>query len=69
MVHGGDLDLGHLDEARDILIKVYVYDHHTYKGGLSSCTLNGLELPWRMFLKSDAYSHDYQENLWFMVGT
>ena len=45
MVHGGDLNLGHLDEARDILIKEYIYDHHNYKGGLSTCILNGLELP------------------------
>ena len=69
MVHGGDLNLGHLDEARDILIKEYIYDHHNYKGRLSTCTLNGLELPWRMFLTSDAYSHDYQEYMWFMVWT
>ena len=69
MVHGGDLNLGHLDEARDILIKEYIYDHHNYKGGLSTCTLNGLELPWMMFLTSDAYSHDYQEYMWFMVWT
>ena len=45
MVYGGDL--GHLDEARNTLltIKESIYDHHNYKGGLSTCTLNGLELP------------------------
>ena len=59
---------GHLHFI-DMLIKESISDHHNYKGGLSTCTLNGLELPWMMFLTSDAYSHDYQEYMWFMVGT
>ena len=54
-----------------MLIKESIYDHHNYKGGLSTCTLNGLELPLDDVSNKrvNAYSLDYQEYIWFMVGT
>ena len=54
-----------------MLIKESIYDHHNYKGGISTCTLNGWELPLEdaSYKRVNAYSLDYQEYMGFMVGT
>ena len=54
-----------------MLIKESIYDHHNYKGGISTCTLNGWELPLEdaSYKRVNAYSLDYQEYMLFMVGT
>ena len=54
-----------------MLIKESIYDHHNYKGGLSTCTLNSLELPLEdvSIKRVNAYNYDYQEYMWFVVGT
>ena len=68
MVYGGDL--GHLYEARNTF-KESIYDHYNYKGGLSTCTLNGLKLPLEDVSNKQVkpYSLDYQEYMWVIVGT
>ena len=53
-----------------MLIKEYIYDNYNYNGGLSTCTLNDLELPLddSSDRRVNAYSLDHQEYMWFMVG-
>ena len=55
----------------DMFIKESIYDHHNYKGWLSTCTLKGFRWPLEDVSNKQVkpYSLHYQEYMWFIVGT